>query len=400
MKDVYAASASTDGVREVIGEVDPWLAQASELEAAQNLPALAAMVDQLLAAGHCNPALALLLARSAGDMGREGQALELILRELAKADAHAPRTVSSLHFAAAQLLDKLRRYDEAFAHATHANAPWAASYDPRHTEALVSKCIEIFSKANVRRIKRASRSDPTPVFIVGMVRSGSTLLEQVLATHPQVFGGGELSWVNRLWLGVIGRVAASETPDEPLFQLSSSDADAVASEYLGALRGLHPTATRIVDKTLANFMHLGLIWMLFPGARVIHSRRDPLDVGISAFLTDFADILPFTCSLPALGHFHRHVDRLMAHWKRVLDLPILEVEYEAVVRDLEGQTRRMLKFLDLPWDERCLQFHQNPRRVATASWAQVRRPIFRASVGRWRHYDKWLGPLRNALRDR
>lgn len=400
MKDANSALGSTDGPPERTDQVDQLLAQAYEFEAARNFPAVAAIVDQLLAADHCIPALALLLARSAEDMGREGQARELVLRELAKADARPPRTVSSLHFAAAQLFDKLGQYDQAFTHATQANAPWAASYDAHHTEALVGRCIDIFSKENLRRIARASRSDQTPVFIVGMVRSGSTLIEQVLASHPQVFGGGELSWINRLWLGVIGRVTTDKTPDDPLFRMSSSDADAVASEYLGALRGLHPTAARVTDKTLSNFMHLGLIWALFPGARVIHTRRDPLDAGVSSYLTDFADVLPFTCSLPALGHFNRQLDRLMAHWKRVLGLPILEVDYEVVVRDLEGQTRRLLKFLDLPWDERCLQFHQNPRQVATASRAQVRRPLFSTSIGRWHHYEKWLDPLRGALRGR
>ena len=382
-------AAPSDGIEQL-------LAQAYELELAGDLPGVAAIVDRLLGDGHCNSAVALQFARVAEDLGQAGQALDVILRALAAPEERPPRTTSSLHFAAAQLLDRLGRYEQAFAHATGANAPWAGSYDAPRMENAVTACAALFTKANLPRLARATNQDPTPVFIVGMPRSGSTLVEQVLASHPQVFGGGELLWVNRLWHALLDRVG-SVSLDETLARMSAADADGVAGEYLRALSALQPAAARVIDKNLSNFMHLGLIWALFPGARVIHCRRDPLDTCLSCYVTDFSEVLPFTCSLPALGHFNRQVDRLMSHWKQVLDLPILEVDYEAVVGDLEGNARRLLNFVDLPWDERCLQFHRNRRRVATASRAQVRRPIYRSSIGRWRHYEPWLAPLQQAM---
>lgn len=392
--------AAADGACDGSDDVDQLLGQATELEATGDLSGVAAIVDRLLEGGHCNASLALLFTRLAEDVGREGEAYQVVLRALSGAEDLPPRTESSLHFAAAQLLDRLGRYDEAFARATRANRPWAASYEPQRMEAMVAACIELFPKAKLPVLARSNNRDQTPVFIIGMPRSGSTLVEQVLASHPHVFGGGELLLVNRLWHSLLGRVSGDGSLDDALGRMSPSDADAIADEYLGSLRILHPTAARVTDKNLSNFMHLGLIWTLFPGAKVIHCRRDPLDAGISAYMTDFAEVLPFTCSLPALGHFNRQFDRLISHWKQVLDLPILEVDYEAVVGDLEGHARRLLKFVDLPWDERCLQFYRNPRRVETASRAQVRRPIFTSSIGRWRHYDKWLGPLRDALEGR
>jgi hypothetical protein len=377
--------------------IDDLLEKAYEREASRDLAGAAEIVDRALAAGHCTAPIALLFARLAEDLGREEEALEVVIRAMAGPDARAPRTLSSLQFTAAQLLDRMGRYGEAFAYATCANAPLAASYDPVRMENMIRTCAELFSAEKLPSIARASRPDATPVFILGMPRSGSTLVEQVLASHPQIFGGGELLWVNRLWHALVSRLGGNLSLDAVLARMTVADVDAVAAEYLSGLRGLHPRAARVTDKNLSNFMHLGLISRLFPAARVIHCRRDPLDTGISCYLTDFADVLPFTCSLPALGHFNLQHDRLMAHWKQTLDLPILDVEYEAVVEDLEGQARRMLDFLDLQWDERCLQFHRNPRRVATASKAQVRRPLYRSSIQRWRHYEPWIGPLRQAL---
>ena len=377
--------------------VDQLLEKACELEAPRDLAGAAAIVDRIFASGQGNASAALLFARLAEDLGREEEALEVVIRAMAGNDARAARTLSSLQFTGAHLLDRLGRYGEAFAYATCANAPWAASYDPARMQNMVNTCADLFSPAKLPGIARATRHDPTPVFILGMPRSGSTLVEQVLASHGEVFGGGELLWVNRLWHALLNRLGGNLSLDAALARMTPADADAVAAEYINALRGLHATAARVIDKNLSNFMHLGLISRVFPAARVIHCRRDPLDTGISCYLTDFADVLPFTCSLTGLGHFHLQHDHLMAHWKQTLDLPILEVDYETVVDDLEGQARRMVEFLGLQWDERCLQFHCNPRRVATASKAQVRRPLYRSSIQRWRHYEPWIGPLRQAL---
>ncbi|HEY2586576.1 MAG TPA: sulfotransferase [Tepidisphaeraceae bacterium] len=379
-------------------EVNQLLAQAYDLENARDLPGAASVVDRLLNAGHCTAPVALLFARVAQDVGREAEALGAVRAVLASQVPQPPRTTASLHFAAAHLLDRMGRYDEAFGHATRATAPWANAYDAAGLERLVAGCIADFTPATLARMKRATIDDRTPVFIVGMPRSGSTLVEQVLASHPQVFGAGELPWLVELWQKLFSRLGMFHVSmREALTQMLPADADAVAAEYLRPLKALRADAARVVDKNLSNFMHMGLIRALFPVARVIVCRRDPLDTCVSCYMTDFDQVLPFTCTLPALGHFYRQYERLMAHWKQVLDLPILELQYEAMVGDLEGHARRLIEFLGLPWDDRCLHFHRNPRKVATASQAQVRRPIYSSSIGRWRHYERWLGPLRDAL---
>jgi hypothetical protein len=231
-----------------------------------------------------------------------------------------------------------------------------------------------------------------------MPRSGTTLVEQILASHAQVHGAGELHWLFHLCESLAFRCpSGTEALSDSFDRMSIRDVDALAAEYLEPLAALNRQAVRIINKMPTNFMHLGMVQVLFPLAKVIFCRRDPLDTCLSCYLTDFAAGNDFSFGLSSAGHFYRQHLRMMAHWKDVLSLSILEVQYEDVVNDLEGQTRRMLDFLDMPWDGRCLRFHENRRFVATASTAQVRRPIYRTSIGRWRNYDRHLGPLKEAL---
>ena len=167
--------------------------------------------------------------------------------------------------------------------------------------------------------------------------------------------------------------------------------------HLGPFTALKPDAVRITDKLPLNFLHLGLIQIFFPEARIIHCRRDPMDTCLSCFLTYFNRGHEFKHSLAHSGHFYRLYERLMSHWKSVIDLPILDVSYEQVVADPETQSRRMIEFLGLPWDDRCLNFHEVKRPCVTASVLQVRTPIYNTSVQRWRRYERHLGPLKAAL---
>jgi hypothetical protein len=188
---------------------------------------------------------------------------------------------------------------------------------------------------------------------------------------------------------------------ESLGPTSAAEADRAAVQYLSALDaaggGAGAGAERVVDKQPLNFLVLELVEILFPGCRVIHCVRDPLDTCLSCYMTHFEQANEFKLDLGHLGSYYRDYRRLMDHWKSVLTVPILDLRYEEVVGDLEGQARRLLSFLDLPWDDRCLRFYENRRVVRTASSEQVRRPIYTSSVGRWRHYEKHLGPLLDAL---
>ena len=344
-----------------------------------------------------SPAIAVIYARLARLQKCEPEALHKLLQLIhRKSTSLAPREQSSLHLAAAQLLDQMGRYDDAFEHAGIANELRRGVYLPAETERQVDDWINYFTPQTLPRLHRATHRSRVPLFIVGMPRSGTTLVEQILASHPSVYGAGELGWIERLWPSALQRLGGSVTTlAQCLDQLSVPDANELAAEYFNPLQALSPQALRITDKMPLNFIHLGLIAVLFPDARIIHCRRDPRDTCLSCYMTDFTDFS--YGSLPAYGHFHNQVDRMMAHWKTTLDLPILDVHYEEMVGDVETQTRRLIEFAGLPWDDACLRFHENKRLVATASQSQVRRPIYRNSVARWRHYEKYLGPLEAAL---
>ncbi len=228
----------------------------------------------------------------------------------------------------------------------------------------------------------AARSSEVPVFIVGMPRCGSSLIEQILASHPQVHGAGELVRLRALF-------EADEPGDEP-----------IAEAALARLRRFSPRADRIVDKDLCNFLHLGTIHRIFPNARIIHCRRDPLDTCFSAYTKLFAGDFGFTYEQRELGAYYRHYHALMAHWRSLLPPRIfMDIDYEALVANSREETHRLLHFLDLPWNEACMKFFDTPRIVNTASFAQVRRPIYRSSVGSSHSLRPYLRPLIDALGD-
>jgi tetratricopeptide (TPR) repeat protein len=277
-----------------------------------------------------------------------------------------------------------RHYDEGnrlkrstFAYDAEANARWMA------------RIADVFSPAFLDR--RTGAHSGLPVFIVGMPRSGTTLIEQILASHPLVFGAGE-----RGTLGALAEAIA----DFPASASGLRDArlKALGEAYLDAVTPLAEGRRHVVDKMPSNFLYCGLIRLALPDARIIHSRRDPVDTCLSCYTKLFAGDQPFAYDQSELGRFHRAYQALMAHWRETLPAShFLEVDYEAVVDDAEREARRMLDFLGLPWDPRVLKFHETERPVRTASVHQVREPIYRTSAGRWKQQVSRLGPLLAAL---
>ena len=337
---------------------------------------------------------ATLYARIAPEIGQEQQAAAWAATRINNA-AGDRSDRRHLHFAAANLMDEMGRYNEAFDQAALAQqmASGRRSLAVRTLE--MAEKIDRCTAARLRSWPRATPASARPVFIVGMPRSGTSLIEQVLASHPDVFGAGELDYLPRLAIDLQLERAAQKGSVEPL---STTEANALARQYLNALEALNPTAKYVTDKQSTNFMYLDLVQALFPDCHVIHCLRDPLDTCLSCFMTDMdaADEFPFG-DLRQLGVFHRQYRRLMDHWKQVLNVRMMEVWYEDLVTDLEGQTRRLLEFLGLPWDRQCLEFYKNARPVLTASREQVRRPIYASSVGRAAHYRTHLSALINAL---
>ncbi|HEX9755835.1 MAG TPA: sulfotransferase [Gemmatimonadales bacterium] len=301
----------------------------------------------------------------------------------------------AVHFALGGGLDGMARYDEAFAHYRQGNDLTAHRFDRAGHSAKVDSLIAGYSAAVVAEMPRASNTSERPVFIVGMPRSGTSLAEQILASHPRVFGAGELADVE----GMAAKVSAhlyGPYYHEPE-AVEQSLLDELAEAHLRRLDELSGSADRVTDKMPQNFEHLGLIGQLFPGARVIHCTRDPRDTCLSIYFQRFIRTHSYSWDLGDLAFYFTEYRRLMRHWQGVAPVAMIEVNYETLVGDLEGETRRMLEFLGLEWDARCLAFHETERPVATASFDQVRQPLYTKSVGRWQRYKAHLGPLLEGL---
>lgn len=302
-----------------------------------------------------------------------------------------------LLFQLGQCLDGAGRFDDAFNAFRQANALKGASFDPAAHAAAVDRVIRHWSRHDIARAPRSPVSTGLPVFVVGMPRSGTSLVEQILAAHPAVHGCGELPFLERD-IRALARSTGLASPYAESPRLFTPHALArIARDYLRHLTRRARTARRATDKLPLNVMHLGPIALLFPNARVIHCLRDPLDTCFSCYAHDFGGHLPFTYNLAHLGAFYRDYARLARHWRHVLDLPIFELRYEQLVAEPERCTRDLLRFLDLPSDDACLQFHHSGRTVRTASMNQARQGIYRHSVGRARRYRHHLAPLIDAL---
>jgi len=281
-----------------------------------------------------------------------------------------------------------------------ANTGGANSFDIEGFERAVAATIAAWSSEAASTAPRAPRSTPArPVFVVGMPRSGSSLVEQILASHPTVHANGELPTMPRVMRGLpgaieVGGVTLAPSPEA----LAREDMLDIAREYVRRATRRSGGAAVVTDKLPHNSFLIGPIACLFPQARVIFTRRDPRDTCVSCFMRDFEGVA-YARDLVALGRVHRAVDRLMAHWATVLATPILTVHYESLVADLEAESRRLVEFAGLPWDDRCLRFHESSRPTNTASRDQVRQPLYSTSIGRWRRYERHLRPLLDALGD-
>lgn len=303
--------------------------------------------------------------------------------------AHDDGILVNVHFALARALDRRGRTQEAFAHfaAANAHARGLHPYDEAETLGNIHDMQAAFSPEFLARHAGNGHRTGVPVFIFGMPRSGTTLVEQILAMHPSVEGGGELPIVNDL--------ARKYRGDQTDF------AD-LGAHYAARIRARFPDALRVTDKMPANYRYAGLIHLALPDAKLVHVVRDPLDTCFSCF----AEYLPaaglaWTCDVEDIGRYYRAYADLMEHWRSALPPGVLlEVRYEDLVGDLETHARRIITHCGLPWDDRCLKYYENERGVRTASALQVRRPVYRTSVGRSRRYLEHLQPLIDALGQR
>jgi tetratricopeptide (TPR) repeat protein len=319
------------------------------------------------------------------------------LRHVAADEIQKPVRVQ-LEFALGKHFDSVREYDRAFAHYAAANdlVEQGRPYDPAVTERQVEDLIGTFVPKLFESRRALGHASERPLFIVGMPRSGTTLTEQLLASHRDVAGAGELGYFNYAAHRFSARRSGADDSGYAR-DLDAADLAACAQEYLALLDGASRSAPRVVDKMPMNFLQVGLIALVFPKARIIHCRRDPLDTCLSCYFENFQEDQRYGTRLESVAHFYRHYERLMQHWRRAAPLPILDVRYEDVVADVETQARRLVEFCGLDWDPNCLEFHRTSRSVSTPSRWQVRQPIYGSSVARWRNYERHLQPLIEAL---
>jgi tetratricopeptide (TPR) repeat protein len=306
-----------------------------------------------------------------------------------------------LHFGLARAQDDTGRYDEAFENLLEANkaARSRVNYDTGAMERDVDRVKKIFTAEFIAGKGGAGSPSRLPIFVLGFPRSGTTLTEQILASHPTVRGAGELHFTNDLIRPETLGLAANLQFPEYVRELGSDSLARLGENYVERLHQIDSAAAHVTDKNPGNVRLLGFLHLILPEAKFIHVNRDPIDTCLSCFWQRFGPgAATFIYDLAELGRHYRQYQGLMDHWRRVLPPgAILEVQYENVVENLEPEVHRLLAYCGLDWDERCLSFHESERRVRTASVTQVRQPIYRSSLQRWRRYEKHLGPLMEAL---
>jgi tetratricopeptide (TPR) repeat protein len=369
--DCYARAAALDP-----NSAEAAAGETMILEQRGDFEQACARIAQAFAAGPSHPDVAVAFASVAGKLRRHEEAIRALEAADARAGVGGDKRQAIL-FALGKLLDGAGRYAEAWAAFERGNALHPRKFNRAAFTRMAEEVRARFPAGAFPGAAPEGHPSEQPIFIVGMPRSGTTLVEQILASHPEATGAGELPHIEQLALS--GRAPA-----------------ACAAEYLALLDAAGHGARRIADKMPGNFMHLGFIAAMFPRAHIVHIAREPLDTCLSCYFQHFNDGHEYSYDLADLAFVFREYERMMGHW-HALGLRMLELRYEDIVTAQERETRRLLEFCGLPWDASCLRFHETRRLVRTASYDQVRQPLYARSVGRHRHYEAFIARLRDAL---
>ena len=302
------------------------------------------------------------------------------------------------HFALGNIFKSSKSFDQAFSHFHKANALYRKTflYDARENVQTVDGLIKVYSKRFSQRKRQFGSASQLPVFILGMPRSGTTLVEQIVSSHPLVYGAGELHAIPAIILTITQQLEYANPYPKCMSLFDKKMAEEYSARYLQELALHCPTAKRITDKLPGNYFKIGLIKTLFPDARIIHCLRNPLDCCISIFFHYIQD-WKWSFELAELGQYYLDYQRLMSHWQNLFPGEIFTVQYEELVMNQETVSKQLIDYLGLEWDEKCLDFHNNERDVRTISNLQVRKPMYKNSMNRWKHYEKHLQPLREVL---
>jgi tetratricopeptide (TPR) repeat protein len=306
----------------------------------------------------------------------------------------------SLNFALGKCFDDIGDHDQAFRYFATGNSLKRSviRYDPARMTQYFDDIMRVFDRETIARLRGGGDPSGLPVFILGMPRSGTTLTEQILASHPDVYGAGEL--LDLLDIAQRDITGKNRAFPNNISELDRAGLNAWAADYVAGLSRRAPGVKRITDKMPANFFAVGLIHAMLPNAKIVHVNRNPVDTCLSCYMQLFGQKHEYTYDMAELGKYYVDYSRLMEHWRGVLPAgSFLDVQYEEIIADQETQARRLIDFCGLVWDDACIDFHKNKRSVLTLSLAQVRQPIYKSSVERWRSYERFLGPLLDSLGD-
>jgi len=372
--------------------------QADVLEKKDCLDEAYEVVRKLLAANVQDVALADIFGR----LCRRFNACDEAIRYHASllGSKHTDEELSNLYYSLGRIYDCLGQYDEAFSQFEEANRLCRYRCDMEEKRRTFSDMRACFSRSNIRTLPGSRNLSQRPVFVLGMPRSGTTLVEQIIASHPDAYGAGELPDVKRITVS-LPMLCGRGAPEYPhcMHLLDEEKMNRVASAYLDRLQEYNSECARVVDKMPHNFIHVGLLCLLFSHARIIHCAREPADTCFSIYSRPLISAHAYGTDLRTLGQYYCEYKRLMAHWREVFPGRMYEIRYEDLVSDQERYSRELIEYCGLEWDDRCLEFFNSKRTVITASYAQVRRPIYRSSIKRWRNYERHLQPLLQELHD-
>ena len=350
-------------------------------------------LQQHIEAGTQHLNLALAFAAVSKEFGLQDKAISMMEGLLQNVPSLSNTGRRNLYFTLGKLCDGIQQYDRAFEHYRHGNELRPTQFDPHNQMTKIDTSINRLTANFFSKVQKSSNKSDRPVFVVGMPRSGTSLVEQILASHPFVYGAGEQAEIGLISRSLRSLLNSNKTYPELLESINRKALNQCADKYLQHLNGMNTDSLRVVDKMPGNFFNLGFISLMFPNTRVIHCMRNPLDSCLSCYFQDFFQDMDWCYEQKNLVSYYRGYEKLMNHWKQVLNIQIMDVSYEELVVDQENISRKLIEFCGLDWADDCLQFHKTKRFVATASYDQVRKPIYNKSVSRWKNYRKHIGLL-------
>jgi len=381
--------------------IDPQLiegitGEASIMEHNGDFESALALIQPLIGNMPCNANLAVTYGILAHRTNNQRHAITFLEHTAANSQLSTiPR--AKIHFCLGNLYQDINDYDNAFHYFYHANNALNYHFDRTAHVKMIDVLIDVFNQDAMKRLPRSNNISEQPVFIVAMPRSGTSLVEQILASHPEVYGAGELPYIGQIRNKLCRQIDGDMDYPACLTKTDTASLDKLANLYMGHQSTGGSGHLRFTDKMPQNFLDLALINLMLPNARVIHVIRDPMDTCLSIYTQHFAASHSYSSNLEALGFYYRQYERLMRHWRSVLSIPILDIHYADIVTRPEDSIRELLAFCGLEWNDACLNFHHSKRLVTTPSYNQVRQPIYTSGLERWKKYKHHLAPLRHAL---